>query len=149
MTLKDLRDYGRNGNPWWGRVYGGLPQRKTKNERCNRCPACKNVPRNGCEKRDPNLCFGCFGHSTCWGMLPCERWNEEEEAGHYEKFSLPAYDSPSTKNRVDFITQKPVYHKVQESRESLGLPNRSGSTNQLNTPGCLQCCPRARGTVSG
>ena len=40
-------------------------------------------------------------------MLPCERWNELEEAGHFAKFSLQGFDNPSADNRVDLITRNP------------------------------------------
>ena len=66
-------------------------------------------------------------------MVPCERWNELEEASHFTKFSLQGFDNPSADNRVDLITRNPYrldldtkamvrlrYHPI--SRADLGPP---------------------------
>ena len=123
VSTSDLRNDGKNWNPWWANVYGGLPKRKTRDDRCNQCPTCRNVSKNGCgSKGDPIKCFGCINRTTCWKMLPCELWNEMEEAGHYAQFSLQAYDNPSPTNRVDLITRNPYRLDLEANNTMLRLP---------------------------
>ena len=101
VITSDLQDYGVKWGKWWGSVVGGLP-RRTSNDRCNKCPACKNS--KSCDKLDSNRCFGCTKLSTCWGRLACEKWGEEEQAYYYARFSLQAYANPSDHHRLEFIT---------------------------------------------
>ena len=104
MSTEDLQNYGLPESPYWNLVSSGL-RKPNATGRCKACKACKNSPKTGCSKRDRPQCFGCRNSATCWGLLPCETWDEDERARYYAKFFCQAYENPDPDHRVEFIIQ--------------------------------------------
>ena len=132
VSTPATRIRGKIENTWRGP--GRPPDYDPREDRCNRCPACKNAAKLSCvNQRDPNLCLGCSSQSLCWGTRPCELWSILEEARHHTRFSIQAYDNPSVSNRVDLITRTP-YRFDLGTKTTIRLPYHPITQVNLGPP---------------